>query len=200
MLSAVAGSFSQVVFASHETGIRGEKGEASCLRSNSHGIPSPTRPWVIRRGQGNISPSAYPVLPCSQNPSGGSLGLYHVGVATLLRPEALTPADMLLCAEAAARWKVAEEHCRRRLLVSTSALLRHPFLGFRTYIMLFQCPWSPGELQSRSSPLLWVSLLSFGVRDSNGVGQRGLELGRNLRDDLVLGMFTRRAPVSAVEA
>ena len=61
-------------------------------------------------------------------------------------------ADVLLCAEEAAQWKVAEEHHRCSLLVRAAALKGsscqlcsgiHSW-GTRTHIMLLKCVWLCG--------------------------------------------------------
>ena len=104
---------------------------------------------------------------------------------------------MLLCAQAAAQWKAAEEHRRHRLLVSVSALLRHPLLGFWPRLS------APGAVASFGYEALLYHgcpCCHFGSEMVMVWGQRRLELLRNLRDDLGLGIFRCWAPVLMVEA
>ena len=112
-----------------------------------------------------------------------------------MRQEALTLVDLLLCAEAAVRRQVAEEHHRRGLLVRAL----QPRSGSHSWgTWPTSCSLSASGCVDgfhHEAPFIVTSLFSFWIRDGDGVwGQRVLGLQRSLRSDLVLGCSTWQTP------
>lgn len=96
-------------------GIRGEKGKANCSISNSISL------FFLFSGssggdRGGRQPTCYPPQP---RPFCWVPRIAVCGGGDIFEMRGLhSLPDMLLCAEEAAQWKVAEEHRRHSLLVS----------------------------------------------------------------------------------
>lgn len=75
------------------------------------------------------------------------------------------------------------------------AVLGHPSLGGPTLVMLFKCIWLCGCHLSWKTPSLSCPDFNFGSEMAMVWGQKGWELQRSLRSDLVLGYQHFRPPL-----
>ena len=76
-----------------------------------------------------------------------------------------------------------------------AAVLGHPSLGGPTLVMLFKCIWLCGCHSSWKPPSLSCPDFNFGSEMAMVWGQKGWELQRSLRSDLVLGYQHFRPPL-----